>query len=395
LTKTHLSLCMIVKNEEECISRCLNSVKDVVDEIIIVDTGSTDRTIEICQSYQAQIEKFEWNGSFADARNYSIKKATGDWIIWLDADEELDETNKKKLHEGTHFDEYDVINIHLINYYGDKIDPNYSTDVGHTRLFRNNGIKFVNKMHEYLDYDHIDRERIGYLNIKVHHYGYLDPIMKKKEKSKRNLRMLEEQLKNGEKIYWAHYYIALEHYNKQEYQEALERVNLSILAFLQKMVLPLSMVYKLKYSILIAMKKFSEALHGIERAIYLYPDYVDLRFFKGLILYNLEKYEESLKCFKECIDMGEDNRDHLILKGVGSFQAWYYTSLCLQKLNKLEDAVVALMNGLLIAPEFKEALDSFSQVLKDEEMLIIECMNKHFQGEPLQTLRKIIQNISG
>jgi glycosyltransferase involved in cell wall biosynthesis len=100
---------MIVKNEEDCIARCLNSVKDVVDEIMIVDTGSTDNTINICQSFEAKIERFEWNGSFADARNYGIQKATGEWIIWLDADEELDEKNKYKLHEGNHFNDYDVI----------------------------------------------------------------------------------------------------------------------------------------------------------------------------------------------------------------------------------------------------------------------------------------------
>ena len=70
-----LSLCMIVKNEEEVLENCLKSVEGVVDEIIVVDTGSTDRTIEIAKSFDAKVYNYEWNNDFAAARNYSLKKA--------------------------------------------------------------------------------------------------------------------------------------------------------------------------------------------------------------------------------------------------------------------------------------------------------------------------------
>lgn len=390
--RTRLSLCMIVKNEEDCIARCLESVEGVVDEIVIIDTGSTDRTIEICQSFEAVIEKYDWSGSFADARNYGIKKATGDWILWLDADEEVDAADKFKLNEGTHFNNYDAINVHLINYYGEKIDENRSTDIAHTRLFRNNGIRFINKMHECLDLGHLSRERIGYLNVKVHHYGYLDSIMEKKKKSERNLKMLKQQIKEGENVYWAHYYIALEHYHRKEYPKALEHVNLSILAFLQNKALPSSMVYKLKYSILIAMGSFKEALAGIEKAMMLYPDYVDLRFFKGMILYQLEHYEHAIIVFNECINLGEDNKDYLILKGVGSFQAWYYISLCQQKLNQKEEAVVSILDALFIAPQYMDALNELSQFINKEEQSVFEILKKHFKGDKFHALKKIVQN---
>lgn len=362
-----MSLCMIVKNEEDCIARCLESVKDIVDEIIIVDTGSTDRTIEICQSFKAEISKYEWNGSFADARNYGIKQAAGDWIIWLDADEEVETEDKVKLIEGTHFTDYDAINVYLINYYGEQKDENCSTDIAHTRLFRNNGIHFINKMHECLDLGHLSQERIGYLNVKVHHYGYLDPVMAKKKKSERNIKMLKQQIKDGENVYWAHYYIALEHYHRREFPQALEHANLSILAFLQRKSLPSSMVYKLKYSILIAMGSLKEALSGIEKAILLYPDYVDLKFFKGMILYHLKQYEHAIILFNDCINMGEDNKDYLILKGVGSFQAWYYISLCQQKLNQKEDAAISILNALYIAPQYKDAINELSYFINGED----------------------------
>lgn len=395
LSKNHrLSLCMIVKNEEDCIARCLESVKDVVDEIIIVDTGSTDKTIDICKSYEARIEPFQWNGSFSDARNYSIEKATGDWILWLDADEEVDEMDRKKLCEAAQYNEYDVLTIHLINYYGDYVDTNNSTDISHTRLFRNKGFRFVNKMHERLDIDHVSKEKIGYLDVKVHHYGYLNSIINKKEKTKRNLKMLKQQVKEGENVHWAHYYIALEHYNNKELKQALEYVNMSILAFLKKKALPSSMVYKLKYSILIAMGKFEESLLGIEKVIFLYPDFVDLHFFKGIILYHLEKYDPAIESFKKCLELGEENRSYLILKGVGSFQAYNYLSLCYQKLNKLDKAIWHTLKSLEIAPEYVESRKNLTHLLNKEESLVYKCLEENFEGEHYQKINQIVYDIN-
>ena len=86
-----ISLCMIVKNEEDVIGRCLASVSDLVDEINIVDTGSTDRTKEIVKTYTDRIWDFEWVDDFALARNYSFQQATQEYVLWLDADDVLEE----------------------------------------------------------------------------------------------------------------------------------------------------------------------------------------------------------------------------------------------------------------------------------------------------------------
>jgi GT2 family glycosyltransferase/Tfp pilus assembly protein PilF len=92
-----LSLCMIVKNEEQNLVRCLHSVRDIADEIIIVDTGSTDRTIDIAKVFGAQVFTFPWTGDFSEARNYSLKQATGDWILVLDADEVISARDLKEM----------------------------------------------------------------------------------------------------------------------------------------------------------------------------------------------------------------------------------------------------------------------------------------------------------
>jgi len=82
-----ISLCMIVKNEEDVLARCLDSAKDLVDEIIIVDTGSDDQTVEIAKSYTDKVFSFPWIDDFSAARNHSFSKATSDFIMWLDADD--------------------------------------------------------------------------------------------------------------------------------------------------------------------------------------------------------------------------------------------------------------------------------------------------------------------
>jgi cellulose synthase/poly-beta-1,6-N-acetylglucosamine synthase-like glycosyltransferase len=95
--KPRLSVCMIVKNEQRFLGQCLASVKDIADELIVIDTGSTDRTIEIAREHGAQVGHFEWCNDFAAARNASIAPATGDWILFLDGDEELSPAEKQTL----------------------------------------------------------------------------------------------------------------------------------------------------------------------------------------------------------------------------------------------------------------------------------------------------------
>lgn len=93
---------MIVRDEEGTLARCLDSVKDIVDEIIIVDTGSIDKTKEIAKKYTSNIYDFEWIDDFSAARNYSFSKATKDFIMWMDADDvilEKDRINLKELKE--------------------------------------------------------------------------------------------------------------------------------------------------------------------------------------------------------------------------------------------------------------------------------------------------------
>ena len=112
-----ISLCMIVKNEEAVLNRCLDSLKDLVDEMIIVDTGSTDRTRELALDYTDKVYDFAWTGSFADARNFSFSKATKEYIYCADADEVLDEENRERFRilKQTLLPEIEIVQMYYCN----------------------------------------------------------------------------------------------------------------------------------------------------------------------------------------------------------------------------------------------------------------------------------------
>src|ERR1039457_6090419 len=86
-SETSLSLALIVKNEARCLARCLRSVQSVVNDIVVVDTGSQDDTVRIARECQATVMNFAWGDDFAAARNFALAQTTGDWILVLDADE--------------------------------------------------------------------------------------------------------------------------------------------------------------------------------------------------------------------------------------------------------------------------------------------------------------------
>ena len=90
MPEPRISLCMIVKNEEKDLPRCLESVRGLVDEIVVLDTGSEDNTVSVAESFGAKVYHMDWPGNFSAARNESLKKAGGNWILYLDADEALD-----------------------------------------------------------------------------------------------------------------------------------------------------------------------------------------------------------------------------------------------------------------------------------------------------------------
>lgn len=172
LKKAILSLCMIVKNERHNLPRCLASAQPYVNEIVVVDTGSEDGTPEIAKQFGAKIEYFEWCNDFAAARNYALSKVTGDWILVLDADEELIVTSEAFLSQLTSSPEILVYSLSLT----DADSPQGMTPLQTPRLFRNREeFRYVIGYHEQLTYQGraISNPIISNLyGVQILHYGY-------------------------------------------------------------------------------------------------------------------------------------------------------------------------------------------------------------------------------
>ena len=187
-----LTVCMIVKNEEAVLARCLKSVQSIARQIIVVDTGSTDRTVEIAKQHGAEVHAFAWNNNFSDARNHGLQFAREDWVLSLDADEELPAGSIAALRHDMAQPNQLGFRIPLKNF-----NETADGSVFVPRLFRNApGLHFVFRVHEQIFSSIVARRshwqmEAGLGTAVLMHYGY-DPELKKlKNKVQRNLDLLE------------------------------------------------------------------------------------------------------------------------------------------------------------------------------------------------------------
>ena len=197
-----ISLSMIVKNEEKFLPGCLESVRNVVDEIIIVDTGSTDGTILIAEKYGAKIYKFEWINDFSAARNEALSKASGEWILYLDADERLSEKSRDTIRDLIK-NSSENIAAYICTIESLHLQLDGQTEMhrgGYPRLFRNYGypnIYFQGKVHEQITPSLFALNKtVDFSDIIIQHLGYDTSREVMQAKVKRNYSMLIEHIKD-------------------------------------------------------------------------------------------------------------------------------------------------------------------------------------------------------
>ncbi|MFN8577905.1 MAG: glycosyltransferase [Candidatus Sericytochromatia bacterium] len=215
--KPTLSVCSIVKNESSNIIKMLESIIDFVDEIIITDTGSTDNTIELIKKYNVKVFQYNWDNNFSNARNFCISNATKDWILSLDADEELMVNNKDFKDNLKLKDHVYMINIKNVINNGDEIINCHST-----KLFPNfQDFKFFGAVHEYIDREKTYNKSI-IEDIELKHNGY---NLNNRYKKERNISILIKELEKYSKNdnYYKHllYLIGKEYLILHEYDKGL------------------------------------------------------------------------------------------------------------------------------------------------------------------------------
>lgn len=298
-----LSVCMITKNEEKNISRCLESIKDIADEIIVVDTGSTDKTVEIAKSFGAKTYFFKWDKNFSHARNASIEKATMDWIIFLDADEELPKEEGLKLKQIINTTPLEGFHCRLVNI----VSSQNIGDALVLRVFRNNPIyRFRGKMHEQIVFS-IQEEKgpqsIGTTDIKIVHYGYDPELADMDSKQKRNLELLESYPEEDRDGYF-YYSLANEYTRIGEYDKALKTYEKAYNDKVPSSYMPYLCINVIKT--LFSQKRYYDAIKALDKFEKVYPDMRDLYFFQALSYIECSKFtlaKQAILKYLEC-DLG-------------------------------------------------------------------------------------------
>ncbi len=219
-----LSVCMIVKDEAEFIEGAVGSVKGVADQVVVVDTGSSDDTVELARAAGAQVEFFPWTGDFSAARNASLDAATSDWVLVLDADERLTESSRTTLRaileEYRDEDDLRVVCVKINNY---TRDGRFINDGFSGRLFRRHPVmRFDGRVHEEVARGRNDVSTDYRLDLAFDHYGADPEVMREKAKDDRNLALLESRLAEAPDDLLTWFYVASQHWVGGRREEALD-----------------------------------------------------------------------------------------------------------------------------------------------------------------------------
>lgn len=357
---------MIVRDESEMLPGCLDSVKDVVDEIVLVDTGSNDNTVELARQRGARVYEQPWGDSFSQARNVAIDYATGDWILILDADERLTISSAKDLRAILAGCAAEGLRVTVRDHVRDLGHSDFIVNTS-TRVFRNRSeYRYERRVHEQIDAA-ILSAKLGLppvtSSLVIDHYGYLKEVVTKKEKRQRNLRLaaLEaQQVGDG----FSYYNLGVEYIRHERYTEALTALDKTI-AMLEPSQIVVAEAYHRKAICLMEMSKFREALALLDSALNLYPDFTDLVFQKGEALGQIHRYHEAILAFKSCRDMGDTRAGYYSVQGVGGYRAAYAIGLVYHVLRNFTEALNWYRQSLKENPSQKAAVLRIAEVLRD------------------------------
>lgn len=299
-----LSACLIVKDEEANLDRCLKSLEGVVDEIVVVDTGSTDRTVEIAVRHGAVLGHFAWCDDFAAARNASLELATGNWALWIDADEELTAESRNSIYEAVirpHFGGYFIRIVNLMD------ADNEANQYVHkpVRLFRRiPEIRFDGRIHEQVlqafDQHGLIAATLG--NATLKHYGYQQAVMQQKDKLNRTVTMLEREVKEHPRDPF-HWFNLANAYSVGRRSADAERAARVCVNFLPQEAPYAPVAYQILTSALIAQDRSDEALLECELAEIKGFYSVINEFDRAHALLKLDRLEEALQSIDRCLTM--------------------------------------------------------------------------------------------
>ena len=379
--KIRISQCMIVKNEEKNIRRALSWGKDIVFEQIVVDTGSTDRTVEIAREMGAKVYHFEWIDDFAAAKNYAIEQASGEWIAFLDADEYMNQEDTRKLtrlleqisvpKKGEKIPLF--IRCALVNL-DDRGKPfNVSFQ---DRIFRNRkDMRYQGKIHEQIQMP--PGGRFTFLQagnlLSIFHTGYGKNVYEETGKLERNIELLERELEQDPENYIAWSYLGDVQRGSGDWEGAVVSYR-KALAGKQGGNLIYQRYLDARAGLMVVLAETADQWETEEEIFqwakdYGYPetDNPDPWFFLGLWHYNRQEMEEAREQFLICLEKLETYRSRDKVMAEGSLRQIYVwlAQACLQ-LNRPQEVVRYCVLSLRMERYQDQVLTAVLQLLKQE-----------------------------
>ncbi len=317
-----ISLCIIAKDEESCIAYAINSVKGIVDEVVVLDTGSRDKTKDKArEAYpNAKIIDYKWPEDFSIARNESLKHVTGDWVLVLDADETIAERDCKKIKDLVEDKEVDGYMLIQRNYTNDDQKAFFQTTAkGYkeereykgfvpsplVRLFRNKKeFKFRYAVHATIEKSIIENKgKIKHANIPIHHYGFdrQDNTHTQEQKRQKYMEILEKELKKNPEDIKQSFELALVYKNSKQAEKAKN--------MLQKVISMKPRFFKsylIMGEILLDEKKIKEAVEYYEKSIKAKPNVIAY-YNLAEIFIKSRNYDKAMNYLNMALNLNKNN----------------------------------------------------------------------------------------
>jgi len=365
--RVSISACLMVKDEEELLPGCLDSVRDWVDEIIVVDTGSGDRTIEIAKSYGAKIFHQPWEGNFSKHRNYSIEQASCDWILIIDADERICQEDVPPLVQFLNQGQAPIVAINVYNVYRDKNQS--TTFLPSERLFRRElNLRYDGIVHNQLKLPpDVPILRAG---VKLEHLGYDLSPEKMEKKMARSRALLEKQLEENPDNTFALFNLAQLYRSGYDgfkevnaplvFKWAGRAVEITDPEDIKERHIHLMCLDQLAWTCFY-MKDYDRALEFCQRALRVKPNYLDPLLLLGHIYSHLKEHRKADKAYhnylktQAAFDPSRETESIILIHPDSRANAYYSLGLMAEMQEKYDEAKEYYRETLKANPEFLEA----------------------------------------
>lgn len=391
-----VSLCMIVKNEERYLGKCLESVKDLVDEMIIVDTGSTDKTVEIAKKMGASVYHYEWDNDFSKARNYSLSHAKMDWILLMDGDDAFCREDRDKYITLVNSSKKDGHFFKTLSYVGDLPGKDVVMNLNLRLINNNKGYCFKGAIHEQIICNNqpTDYSKFSSEDIRVFHYGYLLKVISEKNKRKRNIEIIQSELEKDPNNHFHIFNLGNEYFALGDIDKALVMFN---------KIYP-TLKYNLGYSsklvirrimCLFELRLFDKALEAIDEGLKIYCEFTDLEYIRGLIYFTSKKYTIAMDSFKNCITMGKPPIQIEFLEGCGTYRPYEVLGRMHFEMGEYERALDNYKKVIFYNPKLLNILYKIGtclNILYDNKEYVAFKLSQYFNLEHIPNLL-LISNI--